>query len=251
MKSSRRSAHCRSAGQCDRALAAGRKVTERAAAIGYLPVRAEAHLAVGKLGETCTEPEAAIGQLEEAVWAAEASNHDEVAIVASIYLACLYTDRTRDVRLTRHWIRHADAILARFPGHPLLEAWSAVGKGLALYGEGRFEEALPEHRRALALKERVLGAEHTDTAISTLNVAITLHELGRDAEAEPFIARAADVFRKLHGGDSTQLALALANHAEILTGLKRFDGRAPGGRARALDLEGTRGRSFLSWAGAC
>jgi eukaryotic-like serine/threonine-protein kinase len=212
-----------SAGQCDRALALGRKVADAAKGIGYLPVQAEAHLAVGRLGETCTEPTAAVGQLEEAVWAAEASHHDEVAIVASLYLAGLYTDRNRDARLTRHWIRHGEAILARFPGHPLLQAWVAVGKAFALNGEGRFEEALPEHRRGLALKEGVLGAEHTDTAISSLNVAITLHELGRDAEAEPFIERASVVFRKMHGGDSTQLALALANQAEILTGLRRFD----------------------------
>src|SRR5262249_47231444 len=154
---------------------------------------------LGRLGQACIDAPTAIEHLEESVFAAEASHHDELAIAGSVYLAFQHAQRAHDVRMGKHWVRHGEAILARFPGHPLLEAWITGAKANVLSAEGLYEESLKTERRALALKESALGPQHIDVAISTMNVSIQLHELGRDAEAEPIIARAVDIYVKLLG----------------------------------------------------
>ncbi len=46
------------------------------------------------------------------------------------------------------------------------------------------------HRRALSIKERVLGPEHPELATTLSNLATTLHALGRTGEAVPYMRRA-------------------------------------------------------------
>jgi tetratricopeptide (TPR) repeat protein len=231
-------------GQCDRAASAGASVVGQANAVGYLPLEAEARYALGSLGDSCTAPTAATNELEEAVFAAEASRHDEIAIKAAVFLVSQYADRLHDVRMARNWLRHGEAILARFPGHPLLQAWIAVEKGLVLRAEGQDAAALEQEQHALALKEAALGPSHVDVAISSLNVALFLHELGRDREAEPLIVKSVGVFTELLGGDSAQLAVALLDESEILTALRRFD-VAGVAIERALAIWRGRGASAL------
>ena len=209
-------------GQCDQAATAGAAVVAAANALGYLPLQAEAHLALGRLGETCTDTRKAIAELDEAVFAAEASRHDQVAIEANYYLGGLYAGRFHDTRVARNALRHSQAVLARFPGHPTMEAWLLDAEADIASDEGRYEEALSESQKVLALKESTLGSSSFDVAISASNVAIKLHALKRDAEAEPLMRRAVDLFTKLFGSDSTRVAMALVNRVEILTGLGRF-----------------------------
>ena len=54
----------------------------------------------------------------------------------------------------------------------------------ALNEQGRHAEAEKEHRAVLALRERLLGAEHPKTLASRNNLAAVLQEQERHAEAE-------------------------------------------------------------------
>ena len=206
-------------GRCDEAAKVGPAVVEKARALGYQPVEAEAQYALGRLGETCTDATRAIGALEDAFYAAEASRHDEIAIEASMYLNLMWLDRAHDHRTGKNWTRQAQALLARFPGHPKLEAWMAQAKALLLVAEDRAEDALAEQQRALSIQEGLLGETHVDVGASLVNVAMRLHDLGRDAEAKPVIARAVAVFTKLFGDGNARVAIALLDEAEILTEL--------------------------------
>jgi eukaryotic-like serine/threonine-protein kinase len=223
-------------GQCDAAAKSGPAVVAQAKALGYRPIEAEALYAIGRLGETCTDTVVAIGELEDAVLAAEASHHDEIAIEGSMYLNLMWLDRAHDLRMGRYWTRHAQALLARLPGHPKLEAWMAQANALLLGAEDRLEDALGEGRRALAIQEATLGTIHVDVGASLVIVAMRLHDLGRDAEAAPLIARAVVVFVKLFGDANGRVAVALLDEAEILTQLGQH------ARARA-DLE----RALAIW----
>ncbi len=209
-------------GQCDKAAAAGQSVVAAAKLIGYLPLEAEADLELGRLGETCTDTQKALGELDDAAFAADASRHDQASIEANLYAAHLYANRVHDTRMARSAWRHGEAVLARFPGHPILEAWLADAQADISFNDGRFEEALQQSQRVLALKEKALGTSHYDVAVSASNVALKLHALNRDAEAEPLIGRAVDLFTRLSGRDSTLVAVTLVNQAEILTGLGRY-----------------------------
>ena len=220
------------AGQCDRAKTMGMTVLDAAKGIGYAPLAAEASFTLGRLVDNCIAPRQGIEYLEGAVVSAEASHDDEVVLGASIYLATLYADRVLDLHLSQFWIRHAEAILARSPNHPVLESWVSVARSALLSAEGRDADALVEDKRALALKEAALGRLNADTAVSMMNVAARLHTLGRDAEAIPIGDQAIEVFTKLLGVDSTSVAQALVNQSECLTSVRRFDAaRAAIGRA--------------------
>jgi serine/threonine-protein kinase len=209
-------------GQCDKAVTEGGTVVAAADATGYPPLEAEAHLAVGRLGETCTDVEKAISELEAATFAAESSRHDQVFVEATLNLAGLYSDRLHDTRRARDTLGHSRAVLSRFPGHPVLEAWLADVSATIFMDEGRFEEALREEQKSLTLREAAFGPSHFEVANSAANIALDLHELRRDSEAEPLMARAVGLLDKLFGGDSTRLALLLMDHAEILTSLGQF-----------------------------
>src|SRR5499427_1504849 len=232
-----------SAGRCDQAASDGRKALERATALDYLPVKAETLLALGKLGDSCIQPREAIGYLEQAELAAETSQHDEIAIVASDLIAGIGADHhAQDAHASWTWVKHGEAILRRFPGHPLLEAWTAVSRGLLLRQEGRLDEALAEQRRALAAKQALLGPDHLDVAISSVDVALVLQELGRSAEAEAILKRTIETITRLVGPENAGVAPALLNHGETLTDMGRF-AEAEAEIQRALSIWRGRGAS--------
>jgi tetratricopeptide (TPR) repeat protein len=224
-----------SAGRCEQATTSGRPVREAAARLGYRPLEAEIAYALGRLIDTCFGTRQALVDLEDAVMAAEASRHDEIAIEASSWLAGASADRVHDVRMGHHWIRLGEAILARFPGHPALEARIATSRGVVLSAEGRFEEALHEEQRAISIQETLLGPNSLDVGMSANNAAVYLHSLGRDEEAEAIVRRSLSIFSQIFGEDSGRIGVTSLNESEILTGLGRFEAaRAALARARAV-----------------
>jgi serine/threonine protein kinase/tetratricopeptide (TPR) repeat protein len=211
-----------SAGRCDQARTVGVPVLQAAKRLEYKPLEAEISYALGRLFDTCLDPKEALADLEDAVMAAEASRHDEIAIDAAAMLGSAYADLTHDVRLARQWVRLAEAILARFPGHPHLEARVAACRAVVLYFEGRFEESLGEEQRVWAIRSAAFGPSSVEVAMSNNNLATTLHELGRDQEAATSIHRAIETFVRMLGEDNGRVALASLNECEILTALGRY-----------------------------
>ncbi len=88
---------------------------------------------------------------------------------------------------------------------------------------GRFGEALPLHRRALAVRKRRLGDEHPETASSLNNLGELLDTLGRPAEALPLKERAYAANRDRLGAEHPSTLSSQGNLAYLLTALGRFD----------------------------
>jgi serine/threonine protein kinase/tetratricopeptide (TPR) repeat protein len=210
-------------GRCEEAKTIRVSLLASAKAIDYRPLTAEVYYAFGRLTDTCVDPSEAVGALEEAVLAAESSHHDEIAVQASTILAGAYADHFHDARMARHWIRLGEAILERFPGHPQLEAWIAVSRAIISRSEGAYGDALREEQRALALKQSLPVRSELDVSMTSVNLALTLHELGRDAEAQPIIEGAVTTESAILGEESGRVAIALLDEAEILTGLRRYE----------------------------
>ena len=212
-----------SAGRCDQARAVGAPILVAARRLEYKALEAEISYGLGKLFDTCLDTKEALTHLEDAVMAAEASRHDEVAIEASAMLGGAYADLTHDVHAARQWVRLAQAIAARFSGHPLLDAQVGACNAVVLSKEGRFDEAIKEEQRVLAIRGVALGPSSVDVAMSNNNLGIFLHELGRDPEAVVYIRRAIDIFTKVLGEGNGRIAIASLNECEILTALGRYD----------------------------
>jgi eukaryotic-like serine/threonine-protein kinase len=227
------------AGRCNDAKAVGIPLLDRAKQLGYRPLEAEAAMGLGRLIDSCLDGPEAAAYLEEAVLAAEASSHDEVAIRASSFFSVLHSDRLNDPVVGGFWVRHAEAILARFPNHPVLEAEIASARATWLSWSGREDDALAEQRRGLDLRERAGEAGTIEAADTTLNLLVRLHALGREAEAVAAGERARDLYAKLAGENSGQMALVLIDLSEPLIVLRRLD-------AARADIE----RALAIWRGA-
>ena len=100
---------------------------------------------------------------------------------------------------------------------------AAVGRALLASGEGvllhqrlRYREAEAKMREALAIKRKVLGEQHADTATSYNAVAFCLYSQGKPTEALPLFQKALAIKRKVLGEQHPDTALAYSNAAACL-----------------------------------
>jgi eukaryotic-like serine/threonine-protein kinase len=191
-------------------------VTEAALSTNYQPVMAEALLQLGNLQVNLGDPPKAEISLEQALWMAEASRHDEVTVEAAAQLIyAVGASQSRYVDGER-WARHAAATLARLgPGHDVIAGWRANNLAAMYHRQGRFEDCFAAATEAVALKTRALGGAHFDVAISQMNVALALFGLGRIDEAIDQNQRALKVLQSALGADHPQSATILLNGADF------------------------------------
>ena len=81
--------------------------------------------------------------------------------------------------------------------------------------QGRYAEAEPLLRRALAIDEKALGPEHPDTAATLNSLAELYNKQGRYAEAEPLYRRALAINEKALSPQDSHTAISLNNLAEL------------------------------------
>lgn len=83
-----------------------------------------------------------------------------------------------------------------------------------LYGKrGKFKEALPLCKRALAIREKVLGPNHPDVAKQLNNLALLCQNQGKYAEVEAYYERALQIYQQRLGPDDPNVAKTLNNLA--------------------------------------
>ena len=109
------------------------------------------------------------------------------------------------------------------PPAPAPEQTAALGRAEALdrqvedlYGKGKYAEATPLARESLALREKALGKDHPDVALSLNNLALLLQDQGAYAEARPLHDRALAIREKALGMDHPDVAPSLHNLASLL-----------------------------------
>ncbi len=87
---------------------------------------------------------------------------------------------------------------------------------VALWREGKYDEALPVADSALALRRRLHGNEHTSVAIDLFNLATIVMATGDYQRAEALFRECLTMRRKLLGDDHPYVALTLSNLGEVL-----------------------------------
>jgi tetratricopeptide (TPR) repeat protein len=101
--------------------------------------------------------------------------------------------------------------------------------------QGEREQALRASSEGLALKERALGRDHPDVALSEGNLAVELEVLGRNQEALEHVDRSIEILQKFLGAGHPEFATQLSNRGEILNALGRSrDARASFEKARVI-----------------
>jgi tetratricopeptide (TPR) repeat protein len=81
---------------------------------------------------------------------------------------------------------------------------------------GAYGSARPLFERALAIRDKALGADHPDTAVSLNNLALLLRAQGDLTAARPLFERALAIREKALGSDHPATALSLNNLASLL-----------------------------------
>ena len=204
-------------------------------AVGYQPLVAETLALYGTMAYKSNDTKAAEQALTEAFWAADASRHDEVRAEAAANLVYVVGYQAGNVVGAQRWYTIAEAVLQRLGGHELLQAWLLNNLGCVYDLQGEKEQQLRAHEKALALKEKALGREHPDVALSEGNVSIALALLGRNQEALTHVDRSIAVLETGLGSGHPDLATQLSNRGEILNNLGRYrEARQSFERARVI-----------------
>ena len=105
---------------------------------------------------------------------------------------------------------------------------AALNNLAGLYrNQGRYAEAEPLYKRALAIHEKALGPDHPDVATALNNLAELYRYQGRYAEAEPLYKRSLAIVEKALGPDHPDVAKALNNLAELYHEQDRYADAEP------------------------
>jgi tetratricopeptide (TPR) repeat protein len=203
------------AAQYDAALREIRGVVGQAAGLHYPPVEAEAQRQLGQLlGERGEFPEA-VAALHRAFVAALAGHHEEAAARAAIDLISATGERQAHYDDADRWTAVAEALVGRLQRKDELEGLLFTNRSLLREREGKYDEALADATRALAMKQRSFGPDHYTLAASHHQLG-NIHESRSEwAEALDSYRAAYDIERRTLGPDHPMLVKSLVGMADV------------------------------------
>jgi tetratricopeptide (TPR) repeat protein len=137
--------------------------------------------------------------------------------------------------------RHGESVAAREAVHryqallrlpekdqqEVAKSFRAEAEGEALARKHQYRAADGLYRQALALRLKVLGAEHPDTATSYNNVAVNLDDQGKYGEAQPLKEKALAIRRQVLGEEHPDTATGYNNLAYNLKAQGRYAAAQP------------------------
>ncbi|MCB9755606.1 MAG: tetratricopeptide repeat protein [Myxococcales bacterium] len=210
----------RRAGQYDAGLPVAEALVRDAEAADYPPALAEALLERGLLRGHTDDHAGADADLSAALWAAEASRHERVAITASQQRLLLYAEQMADIERARRWTDHARALVER-AGEPRARADLEFILGVLSMNEGRFHDARDELARALEMARTSYGEDELMLARVRRSYASTLNSLGEFDEARVHLEAAVRSVERALGPRHPRLAQMLLTLGNLHIGQGR------------------------------
>ena len=134
-----------------------------------------------------------------------------------------YPEDAQHMDVAEHWGGLTRAALDRIGGDPRTESWLANNQGAIAYFRGDHEYALKLLRRAIFLKESVVGPDHPDLAISLGSMSFVLGKMGKLDEAFSANDRALQILAKSTGNEHVCSAISIAVRADLMLALGRRD----------------------------
>jgi tetratricopeptide (TPR) repeat protein len=109
----------------------------------------------------------------------------------------------------------------------LAEAKRLNNQAVELYQQGKYNEAISLAEKALAIRKKVLGENHLDTATSLNNLAELYRSQGRYSEAEPLYKQALAIYKAQLGDNHPDTAKSLSNLAGLYESQGRYSEAEP------------------------
>jgi serine/threonine-protein kinase len=170
----------RTLGDFDAAHARTAGLLERAEAIGWRPLEAEALYTVSRVLSRRGDGDGALEAAERGFFIAGATGHDELALQLAARLTSLHADGRTDPERGLEWSNVAMMLFERMGNEPeILLADALNTRGAALEVKGDYEGAMEADRRALEIRERLMGPDHALTCGSLQNLGMVHYALGQ------------------------------------------------------------------------
>ncbi|MBF5045153.1 tetratricopeptide repeat protein [Aggregicoccus sp. 17bor-14] len=211
----------RGAGKFKEGVALVEPLLAEARGLHYRPLEAEAEYLLGLLQGSFGDKDAGERHLKQAVWAAEATNHDETKLDALTGLVSVIGFDSTRAKESEEWFQLAEAVLSRRPGDVDAAQRLYSVRGAVLLVNDKYVEGEALLRRALALVERSAGPDSIEAADVHQRLGQALENQGKYEEALVSYGRSRAVFERVFGPEHPQVGYALITTASALGELRR------------------------------
>ncbi len=168
-------------------------VVERADALDYAPLRAEALVRRGSIEVTMADGEAADASLDRALWLAVEIGHDAVAAEAAARRLFVRSELLRRPQEARAEVPWARALVAR-TGDGALEGLVLNNSATISIRQGLTDEAVQLLDEAIEVKQAALGHDHPEVGLSLFNLGYTHYTRATPTPAVAALSQAAAIF---------------------------------------------------------
>ncbi|MEM7157128.1 MAG: serine/threonine-protein kinase [Myxococcota bacterium] len=179
----------------------------------YEPIRSEVSLEEGHVLDELSEHESAEQALGRAMRQAAAQGQRELlreAASMSIFVVGQQLKRPKEA------LRYRELAEGLAEGDPSAEAEVRSFVAMSLEGQGKYEEAELEHRRALAQREETKGPDDAAVASSRNNLANALYAQGKYEESEQVHRQNLAIRERVLGPDHPRVAKSRNNLGIVL-----------------------------------
>ncbi|MEM9452768.1 MAG: serine/threonine-protein kinase [Myxococcota bacterium] len=209
-------------GRLDDGLALASSVRERAQALGYRPLLAEAWLGEGAIQLTARMAEGAEQSLGEALWIAIEAGHDAVAAEAAARRIFVRGELQRQLVPAQVELDWARALVAK-AGDPILRGLLLNNGAAVARRLGDLPRAERMLQEALEIKRAALGPEHPEVAFSLVNMGHLLADRGSFTAATETLERAGTLIEAALGPRHPMRATVALKRSYIFIERGRFD----------------------------
>ncbi|MFI5301454.1 MAG: serine/threonine-protein kinase, partial [Polyangiales bacterium] len=169
----------RVSGRTKDALVLAQEALDRAKLVPFPALTAEAWMLIGATHEYAGDYSGAVGPYKQTVFAGQRARADALIARAAARLAFILGDKLFRVDEAEDWWELATASLDRLGEDQSVLVDLLAARAVLLVAEGRPEESLPLHEKAIAIRTKTLGLEHPQTATAINNLGYTYQMLGQ------------------------------------------------------------------------
>jgi tetratricopeptide (TPR) repeat protein len=209
-------------GKYKEGVAAGEALLKQVEQVNHAPLHGQILFMVARLKEALGDYAGAEKLAHEALTYA-ADGKDAVLMSRTLsFLTVVKGVRLKQLQQAEMLVPVVRAV-ARSTGDSLTQALALSQLGHLLMNQGKYNEAWESHRRALELREKVLGPEHPDVASSISNLASAAWWMGRYDEAVEKAERAVALQSKALGPEHPEVIKTLMISAGTLFEVGRYE----------------------------
>ena len=213
----------RIAGELDRAAELATELVPRAKELGHDPLIADALVTYATVEHAQGRRTAAEEGLREAVLVADRGHHDAARADALLMMVWFVGADPERIEEAVALARRAEAVIGRLGEDEAELARLLDNLGVAFRTARRMDEALDHHRRALAIRRRILDDNDPELANTINNVGAVHRDLGELALAEQQFSEANRIWMRAYGDEHPQVAFALNNLAALASDREDVD----------------------------